>query len=337
MKKSLLLSLLVLSLHSISQIPTNGLVGFYPFNANANDESGNANDGIVFGATLTTDRFGIPNNAYSLNGTDNYIDLSNNAANFNKTEVSSLSFWIKSNTDVAQSIFSISNATGVELTTVYIGNATSSLTDEIILTAHGCSVDKYIAGFTSTQKDTLLDNNWHHIVILCDNISSKIYLDNIMVSISCTYGTNNGHFGNIATPKYAVIGTRYANSAFGAFYKGAIDDIRFYDRVLTSNEISSLYNEIVTTEPIITDNRIVTVYPNPTKSSIEIDLNKLVRDKNGYTISIQNALNQTIYNKEISSQITSIELSSIASKGIYFIKISDKNSINISTSKVILE
>ena len=39
-----------------SYIPTDGLVAWYPFNGNANDESGNGNSGTVNGATLTTDK-----------------------------------------------------------------------------------------------------------------------------------------------------------------------------------------------------------------------------------------------------------------------------------------
>ena len=46
-----------------SYVPTNGLVGYWPFNGNANDESGNGNNGTVNGATLTTDRFGNSNSA----------------------------------------------------------------------------------------------------------------------------------------------------------------------------------------------------------------------------------------------------------------------------------
>ncbi len=42
-----------------SYVPTNGLVGWWPFNGNANDESGNGNNGTVNGASLTSDRFGI--------------------------------------------------------------------------------------------------------------------------------------------------------------------------------------------------------------------------------------------------------------------------------------
>jgi hypothetical protein len=55
----------------------NGLVACYPFNTYANDESGNGNNGIVNGATLTTDRFGKANSAYNFNGSS-YIELPDN-------------------------------------------------------------------------------------------------------------------------------------------------------------------------------------------------------------------------------------------------------------------
>lgn len=56
-----------------SFIPTNGLVGWWPFNGNSNDESGSGNNGTGYGATLTTDRFGNANSANSFNGVANYI------------------------------------------------------------------------------------------------------------------------------------------------------------------------------------------------------------------------------------------------------------------------
>ncbi len=46
----------------------NGLVAYYPFNGNANDESGNGNDEKVNGATLATDRSGESGKAYSFDG-----------------------------------------------------------------------------------------------------------------------------------------------------------------------------------------------------------------------------------------------------------------------------
>ncbi|ETR68891.1 MAG: hypothetical protein OMM_04291 [Candidatus Magnetoglobus multicellularis str. Araruama] len=52
-----------------------GLVAYYPFNGNANDESGNGNHGTVYGAILIEDRFGNKNSAYSFDGIDDYIGL----------------------------------------------------------------------------------------------------------------------------------------------------------------------------------------------------------------------------------------------------------------------
>ena len=50
-----------------------GLVGYYPFFGNANDLSGNGNDGNVSGATLTNDRDENVDSAYLFNGKDSYI------------------------------------------------------------------------------------------------------------------------------------------------------------------------------------------------------------------------------------------------------------------------
>ena len=50
------------------------IIGYYPFNSNANDESGNNNNGTVNGATLTM-MFGNPNSAYLFDGIDDFIEL----------------------------------------------------------------------------------------------------------------------------------------------------------------------------------------------------------------------------------------------------------------------
>ena len=60
-------------------VPTNGLVGWWPFNGNANDESGNGYNGTVTGPALTPDRFGNGNSAYNFDGVDDYIIIQNNS------------------------------------------------------------------------------------------------------------------------------------------------------------------------------------------------------------------------------------------------------------------
>ena len=82
-----------------SYVPTNGLVGWWPFNGNADDESGNGNNGTVNGATLTSDRFGGSNSAYSFDGIDNYIKLLFNPVS-NPTDFT-VSVWVKSNASIS--------------------------------------------------------------------------------------------------------------------------------------------------------------------------------------------------------------------------------------------
>jgi hypothetical protein len=55
--------------------PTDGLVAWYPFNGNANDESGNGNNGLAVGPTLTTNRTGESNSAYLFDGTNDFISV----------------------------------------------------------------------------------------------------------------------------------------------------------------------------------------------------------------------------------------------------------------------
>ncbi|MCF8268263.1 MAG: carboxypeptidase regulatory-like domain-containing protein, partial [Ignavibacteriales bacterium] len=64
---------------ALKTLPTQGLVAYYPFNGNANDESGNGNNGTVYGAAMTKDRFGNANKAYSFDGVNDYIKASSNS------------------------------------------------------------------------------------------------------------------------------------------------------------------------------------------------------------------------------------------------------------------
>ena len=86
--------LIVFSNTLFSQIPTNGLVGYWPFSGNANDSSGNNLNGTVNGAVLTEDRFGNPSSAYSFDGNDDYILVNDDdLLSFPNNEFT-FSFWV---------------------------------------------------------------------------------------------------------------------------------------------------------------------------------------------------------------------------------------------------
>src|SRR5690606_7457577 len=102
---------LVISLQFFSQIPTSGLLRHYPFNGNANDVITSLSS-TVTGATLTADRFGVPNSAYYLNGIDQYITVP--TSGIVGLNVYSYSFWIKPNLIPSNfsMVISIGNALG---------------------------------------------------------------------------------------------------------------------------------------------------------------------------------------------------------------------------------
>jgi hypothetical protein len=88
-----LLIFFIISLTLNAQIPTEGLVAYFPFNGNTNDESGNNNNGVRFGATLISDRFGNPSSAFLFDGIDDYIEIEHSSS-FNFNEQISISFWV---------------------------------------------------------------------------------------------------------------------------------------------------------------------------------------------------------------------------------------------------
>ena len=217
------------NLCSKSQLPTNlqqGLVAFYPFCGNANDESGNGNDGTSIGATLTSDRFGNPNCAYNFDGASHYININPIDTNtFPKNNANrSVSLWAKINT-------------GGQL--FYWGD------DIINQTGNAFDLDLTSIGFSfdgcwdnGSLNYSLNPQVWYHICITYDgNTSMKCYL-------------NGTYIGNIDVPQvlqtasfgHNTIGTKFDrfNNIQNPFY-GSIDDVVIYNRVLSATEVNQLY------------------------------------------------------------------------------------------------
>jgi len=110
MKKSITIILgLIISYSAYSQVDcsqfdiTTGLAAYYPFNGNADDESGNGNNGTVYGATLANDRFGIGISAYYFDG-DDYIEIQDSPS-LDILDAITISSWIKT-TDTKGGIIS---------------------------------------------------------------------------------------------------------------------------------------------------------------------------------------------------------------------------------------
>jgi uncharacterized delta-60 repeat protein len=205
----------------------NGLVAYYPFNGNANDATGNGNNGTNNGAVLTTDRFGNTNSAYYFNGAGAYLDLgvpSDLAFSNNFTLTAWCNFFGGTQNP---RIMSYGSPNGYELTTDGTGSSRSFHLD--------CGSQDFATTTTYPQ------NVWHSVVAVAQNGIGYIYVDGALAGS-----------GSISTLSYTAnlqIGIKSPTES--DFWGGSIDDVRFYNRALSSNEVTSLYR-LEADVPVIT-------------------------------------------------------------------------------------
>jgi len=209
---------------NLNLLPANlkvGLKAYYPFSGNANDASGNINNGIVTGATLTADRFGNANSAYSFNGSS-FIDLGNiSGVGYSASQDITTSFWINegalgtviskyTNLDAANSNFFFSKAAN---TAQVAGDGTNSF-----------------------PANNITDYRWTNYVLIASAGSNKsfLYRNGILIAT----GTLNAN-GALSATKL-MLGKLMGSPS--NFFTGKMDDVFIYNRVLSVAEIAQLSN-----------------------------------------------------------------------------------------------
>ncbi|MFZ4414489.1 MAG: LamG-like jellyroll fold domain-containing protein, partial [Bacteroidales bacterium] len=220
---------------SKSQLPLNlqqGLYALYPFCGNANDESGNSNNGIVNGSTLTTDRFGNTNSAYSFDGINNYISR----APLQDMTSLTISAWVyHTNGHYHSNIL-------CDMNSAWGNDFHMSMTDSTV----GIRADKNGAqlalatnwsGTNPPQalNNIYLENMWKHIAWVMHPAYSEIYINGVIA------GTFNYTGSNVGYHNTSYFGRLYDNNYDGNFFKGKIDDIFIYNRTLSASEVQQLY------------------------------------------------------------------------------------------------
>jgi hypothetical protein len=313
MKKKNLLMIMVAILGfttiSISQtipsyIPNSGLVGWWPFNGNTNDESGNGNNGTTSGSpTLTQDRFSVAKKAYSFDGIDDYI-----AVTRNYQTAFSLSIWFNPSTSPQYNplVDAFDLNWEVQLKNTHPDYVSFNTTNNY-------------QEFISTQTTT--NNNWYHLV--------------------CTYSSNTVIFylnGN-QTDQYTVnpLPINNGNYYFGVslsgsdqFYDGKLDDIGIWNRTLTQAEVTDIYTSSTLGISEAFQSNLFSIYPNPTNSQINVKTDaKLL----GSNYIIYDFTGKSVLSGKIISEDSLIELGNL-SGGIYLLSVGENMN---QTFKVIKE
>ena len=221
-----------------SYVPTNGLLGWYPFNGNANDESLNGTNGTVNETTLTSDRNNINNAAYYFNGISSNIDLGINSAINSILNDFSISYWVKSENNGGSIFCSYSSSSQ--------GGSNWRINSGI--GANGLIALSYLVNqnWQSTYSSPyhIELNQWIHFTFTRSGGSTKIYINGIFTSSETLSALS---LPNPTSPEATtMIGYAFPNTPNFNYFKGIIDDIGIWNRALTQEEITRLYYIVIT-------------------------------------------------------------------------------------------
>ncbi len=214
---------------------SDGLVAYYPFNGNANDESGNGNHGTVNGATLTLDRNGNVDSAYYFNGVSDFIQIPGAPFNLDTSDVT-LSAWIIANTMTMGGHGIISKRDGAIAWSAGYTMEVDGDVQKVNSTIGDGSGSKAI--FRSSN--TVTDGQWHMVTAVSDRDGyGQIYIDGVPDGTA----TSISHRSDSMDNGYdLLIGQTIASYGEPGYFLGAIDEVRIYNRALTADEVSQLFN-----------------------------------------------------------------------------------------------
>jgi hypothetical protein len=325
-----------------SYVPSNGLVGWCPFNGNANDESGNGNNGVVSGAVLTNDRFGNQNKAYLFNGNSDKIQIADaNSLDFTNNYTLSAWYFTNSTTQFDQVILGkggLTGGTGYQL----LVNSNTPPTPKF---QFGFNNSFGINGGITTPTNASNLSGWHLLTGTYDGISGRIYLDGILMNtISISFSLPNSSqpllFGN-------------ETNSLSRYFNGKLDDIGIWNRALTDQEISDLYNANICYEYVtVTDTLVINtgitgynpitylntlkIWPNPSNDHITIDAGNLAT-MNGYSIKIEDAQGQQVFQNAVNQQQFYVDITTWGGNGLYFVRIIDPQGNTVDIKKIVLQ
>ena len=212
-----------------------GLVAYYPFNGNAGDESDHGFNGTVNSATLTADRFGQPNKAYSFNGSGGIQCTVNSTLSLAQFTMAA---WFKCD-GPSYTIPRIVAVTRPGECNCYYGllqangewNGYIDRSRRLVGMLNDPSGYGYTLNYSLAPVDS---SSWHHGAITFGGGVLKIYIDGVL-DRQVTQASASTQFTGTASLEigYCTAGSNYV---------GRLDDIRIYNRVLTDAEIKTVYS-----------------------------------------------------------------------------------------------
>jgi hypothetical protein len=225
---------------AISQLPTSGLVAYYPFSGNANDLSSFGNNATTpsgyIAPTMTTDRHGNMSSAYLFSGINSFLQA-NDAPQLRPQNLT-LSHWayIDNNSGIRSMVGKSYLSTVCDAYTSFLFNGNFAATS-----CSAISNNAFPSGFLNNT--TASTGVWKFVTYVFDddNNTLKLYIDGVLVN-SITSWNNPLVYDNAPLQ----IGASLEGGNLDFYFAGKLDDIRLYNRVLSNAEITALYQETPT-------------------------------------------------------------------------------------------
>lgn len=250
----------------IGQEIQNNLLLFYPFDGNAQDISGNEYHADEFLVTYVEDRDGNPESAVYFNGVSSYINFPN-LPELKPDLPVSFAFWIRYDSDhytdkeLFNTSFEDDRSSGVYLNTQ---QSTNKIAINFGDGSNGYNPTTRRSYITNYQAHL---NTWISIVVVVESaLNMKIYVN--CRDYEGTYSGSGGDLVYSNTP--GSLGRNDRDLGVPAnYFKGALDDFRYWDKALTNMEVQLVCDSSLNFESVSLDS-MIKLFPNPANDYFEM-------------------------------------------------------------------
>ncbi len=263
MKGFLCLAFILLTSFSYAQLPGNGLIAWYPFNNNANDESGNKNNGELNGGIIpATDRFGNSCGALRFMNKGSYISVPNSVSLKSPSTALTIAAWVRPEPANASNDLNLILLAkpgvddGPDIKPQYCFQIKRTFGDSYsnISLARDFSFED-----RQYNNHPLEFNHWYFIAVTYDDDFVQVYQDGKLIAQAPKTKAFTPNDFAMEIGRDIVSGKQYFN--------GCIDDLRIYNRGLSPFEINALFTD--QSAKIIEEEVSVTLPPSIQKNTLK--------------------------------------------------------------------
>jgi len=205
-------------------LPADSLIAWFPFNGSANDESGNGNhltSGVGSFPTPNIDRTGNANSAYSFDGNSSFLETLIPFYN-----AFTISLWTKHDIGIISSLWS-------DKETIFTFGDNQCDKGVLLGVKEGSSKFNFGPWCYSSVCNTTLDTNWHLLVVLYDGSTLKLIRDTTQIAVR----------NNISLAQNdSIFRIGKSIGPFSEVWDGVIDDVGYWNKILSPTELIGLYN-----------------------------------------------------------------------------------------------